>query len=103
MQIAAQRLGVRSANACCGRRAVGGAAMQQANPKISAGEAGAGPGGAMMARRLSWSFTREPCCLHTLHLPPAPNREQHLRSTKDGLPSWEQDWGTPCSLPSLEF
>ena len=42
-------------------------------------------GGAMMEWQLPRSFPRELCCLNTLHLPPAPDPEQHLRSTKDGL------------------
>lgn len=63
----------------------GRSAMQQANPKISARGAGAGPGGEMMEWQLPRSFPRELCCLNTLHLPPAPDPEQHLRSTKDGL------------------
>ena len=104
VQIVAQRLGVRSANACWGAAAGGGGgAMQQTNPKISAGEAGAGPGGAVMARRLPWSSPREPGCPAY----PAPSSCTPTRSSTYAAPRTgsfpETRLGYPCSLSSLEI
>ena len=91
VEIAAERLEVRSANACWGK---GG----RANPKISCGEAGAGPGYAEMARRLPRSFPGSPAALR---LPPAAGPGAAPTQHQGRAPSWKQDWGARVASRAL--
>lgn len=90
VEIAAERLEVRSANACWGK---GG----RANPKISWGEAGAEPGYAEI-RRLPRSFPGSPAALR---LPPAAGPGAAPTQHHGRAPSWKQDWGTRVSSRAL--